>query len=394
MSVEQPGPASEAEPHADPIVSRGPGEDHAALDGEGEQGHTGQDPDDPDSDGRGPDDRVQDAHRQDGQTRRKPKREQRRRPKRVVDGWLILDKPIGLTSTEALGIVKRCYGAAKAGHAGTLDPLASGCLPLAFGEATKTVPYVFEGRKVYRFTVRWGAETDTDDAEGKVVATSDARPDIAAVEAALPSFIGRVEQVPPRYSAIKIDGARAYDLAREGEVVEMKSRVVEIDSLEIVGVPDADHLELETECGKGTYVRAIARDLGRMLGCYGHVSALRRLAVGPFDEEDFVTLDEVRASAEGREDAPALPELMLPVDTALAEMFELDVNRVEASRLLRGQSIIVRGRDLPPLRETIYATCAGRLVALGEVEQGAFVPRRVFHLAAQDTHRRVEVEEG
>ncbi|MFM9859846.1 tRNA pseudouridine(55) synthase TruB [Pseudoxanthobacter sp. M-2] len=380
MSVEEP--AAGAQPHVD-TTGRDGGDDHAVAHGEGEQAHAGSGTE-----------QADEGRAQDGQNRRRPKREQRRRPKRIVDGWLILDKPIGLTSTEALGIVKRCYGAAKAGHAGTLDPLASGCLPLAFGEATKTVPYVFEGRKVYRFTVRWGAETDTDDAEGKVVATSDARPDVAAVEAALPAFIGRVEQVPPRYSAIKIDGARAYDLAREGEVIEMKSRIVEIDSLEVVGVPDADHLELETECGKGTYVRAIARDLGRMLGCYGHVSALRRLAVGPFDEEDFVTLDEVRASAEGREDAPPLPELMLPVDTALAEMFELDVNRVEASRLLRGQSIIVRGRDLPPLGETIYATCAGRLVALGEVEQGALVPRRVFHLAAQDTHRRVEVDEG
>ena len=379
MSVEEP--AAEAQPHVD-TTGRDDSDDHAAAHGDGEPAHT-----------EGGTEPADDGRSQDGQNRRRPKREQRRRPKRIVDGWLILDKPIGLTSTEALGIVKRCYGAAKAGHAGTLDPLASGCLPLAFGEATKTVPYVFEGRKVYRFTVRWGAETDTDDAEGTVVATSDARPDVAAVEAALPAFIGRVEQVPPRYSAIKIDGARAYDLAREGEVIEMKSRIVEIDSLEIVGVPDADHLELETECGKGTYVRAIARDLGRMLGCYGHVSALRRLAVGPFDEEDFVTLDEVRASAEGREDAPPLPELMLPVDTALAEMFELDVNRVEASRLLRGQSIIVRGRDLPPLGETIYATCAGRLVALGEVEQGALVPRRVFHLAAQETHRRAEVEE-
>jgi len=329
-------------------------------------------------------------------SRRGPRREQRRRPKRIVDGWLILDKPVGLTSTEALGIVKRCYGAAKAGHAGTLDPLASGCLPLAFGEATKTVPFVFEGRKVYRFTVRWGAETDTDDAEGAVVARSDARPAPAAVAAVLPGFLGRIEQVPPRYSAIKIAGARAYDLAREGEVVEMASREVEIHRLDIVGVPDADHLELETECGKGTYVRAIARDLGRLLGCYGHVSALRRLVVGPFDEEDFVTLEEVReAAAEAQPNAPLpaeLTELMLPVETGLAELQELDVNRVEASRLLRGQSIIVRGRDLPPLGETIYATCAGRLVALGEVEQGSLVPRRVFHLAAGEQRSRDRAE--
>jgi tRNA pseudouridine55 synthase len=377
MNGEDPHVAAEAVPDID-ASGRDGGDDHAvpSSDAAGDSAASGPAGDHAAHDRRG-----------------KPRREQRRRPKRIVDGWLILDKPVGLTSTEALGIVKRCYGAAKAGHAGTLDPLASGCLPLAFGEATKTVPFVFEGRKVYRFTVRWGAETDTDDAEGAVVATSDARPDIAAVEAVLPAFLGRVEQVPPRYSAIKIAGERAYDLAREGEVVEMQPRVVEIDSLEIVGVPDADHLELETECGKGTYVRAIARDLGRRLGCYGHVSALRRLAVGPFDEEDFVTLEEVRAAAEGREDAPPLPELMLPVDTALADLFELDVNRVEAGRLLRGQSIIVRGRELPPVDETVYATCAGRLVALGEVEQGTFVPRRVFHLAAQETRSRAPMDE-
>lgn len=309
-----------------------------------------------------------------------------------INGWLILDKPVGMTSTQAVSRLKRIFNAKKAGHAGTLDPLASGILPVAFGEATKTVPFVQDGEKAYRFTVQWGVETDSDDADGKPVRTSERRPSPDQIAALLPEFTGTIMQTPPAYSAIKIAGERAYDLARDGEQVILQPRPVTIHSLEIVS-SSTDEAVLEAQCGKGTYVRAIARDLGRMLGCYGHVSALRRLAVGPFDEEDFVTLDEVRASAEGREDAPALPELMLPVDTALADLFELDVNRVEASRLLRGQSIIVRGRDLPPLGETSYATCAGRLVALGEVEQGAFVPRRVFHLAAQDTHRRVEVEE-
>lgn len=305
----------------------------------------------------------------------------RRRPRREINGWLILDKPLNMTSTEAVGAVKRVYQAAKAGHAGTLDPLASGALPIAFGEATKTVPYVVDGRKVYRFTVQWGTETDTDDAEGRAVATSDKRPARADVEALLPAFTGEIQQVPPQYSAIKIGGERAYDLARDGEVVEIAARPVEIYRLEIVGQPDADHIEIEAECGKGTYVRSLARDFGRALGCYGHVSALRRLVVGPFEEADLVPFDAVMQAAESDDPAAALAQLLRPVEVGLSELLEVAMSPVDASRLRRGQSVLLRGRGAPVETEAAYATSAGRLVALGSIEAGEFVPRRVFNAA-------------
>ena len=215
----------------------------------------------------------------------------RKRKGREVSGWVCLDKAVGQTSTAAVASVKRLFGAAKAGHAGTLDPLASGSLPIALGEATKTVPFVQDSRKIYRFTILWGAETDTDDAEGKVVATSERRPERDTLSALLPEFTGEIMQTPPAFSAVKIAGARAYDLAREGETVEIAERPVAIYRLDLVEMPDADHAVLEAECGKGTYVRALARDLGRRLGCFGHVVALRRLAVGPFDETAMVTLE-------------------------------------------------------------------------------------------------------
>src|SRR6478672_7649253 len=213
---------------------------------------------------------------------------QRRREKRDVHGWIVLDKPVGMTSTHAVSVIKRLFSARRAGHAGTLDPLATGALPIALGEATKTVPFVMDGRKLYQFTVRWGEERDTDDAEGRVIETSDQRPSSDAIKALLPSFTGSIQQVPPRYSAIKIEGERAYDLARDGETVELAARTVEIGSLRLVDVPDADHAVLEAECGKGTYVRSLARDLGRALGCFGHVSALRRAAVSPFGPESMI----------------------------------------------------------------------------------------------------------
>ena len=201
-------------------------------------------------------------------------------------------------------VVKRLYQAKRAGHAGTLDPLASGLLPIALGEATKTVPFVMDGRKTYRFTVRWGEERDTDDSEGRATANSDARPTPDAIRALLPRFTGTIEQVPPRYSAIKIDGERAYDLAREGKIVELASRPVDIHRLDIVETPDADHTVLAAECGKGTYVRAIARDMGRALGCYGHVSALRRTGVGQFQEADSAQLADLQAAAPAEERRP------------------------------------------------------------------------------------------
>jgi tRNA pseudouridine55 synthase len=306
---------------------------------------------------------------------------QRRREKRDVHGWIVLDKPVGMTSTHAVAVVKRLFSARRAGHAGTLDPLASGCLPIALGEATKTVSFVMEGRKSYTFTVRWGEERDTDDAEGRVATTSDRRPSRAAIEALLPRFTGTVTQVPPRYSAIKVEGERAYDLARDGEVVELKPRPVEIARLALRAVLDADHAVFEAECGKGTYVRALARDLGRALGCLGHVEALRRNAVGPFDEGKMISLEELTALCHRAAAGEAsFAEALLPVETALDDIPALAVSGADAARLQRGQAVIMRGRDAPILSGLVYVMASGRLVALAEAERGEIVPKRVFNL--------------
>jgi tRNA pseudouridine55 synthase len=296
-----------------------------------------------------------------------------------VSGWLIFDKPRGMTSTQVVSKVKRLYQAAKAGHAGTLDPLATGVLPLALGEATKTVPFVVEGSKQYRFTVRFGAETDTDDADGKVVASSKTRPTRAAIEAELPSFTGEIEQVPPRYSALKVDGARAYELARGDEDFELAARRVSIESLMLTDHPDPDHCVLETQCGKGTYVRALARDLGRALGTFGHVEQLRRTRVGPFGEERAITPSALEALAEsgGHE---ALMTALLPVETALCDIPALAVAGPDADRLRRGQPVLLRGRDAPIVEGTVYAMSRGMLVAVGEVSRGEFKPKRIFNL--------------
>ena len=284
-----------------------------------------------------------------------------------VDGWVILDKPVGMTSTHAVSRLKRLFNAKKAGHAGTLDPLASGLLPVAFGEATKTVPFVQDGMKAYRFTVRWGVETDTDDADGKPVETSDLRPAPDAIMELLPAFTGTILQTPPAYSALKIAGERAYDLARDGEVVTLAPRTVTIHSL--VFVEDGgDYGIFEASCGKGTYVRALARDLGRLLGCYGHIETLRRTRVGPYGEADLRTLDTV-----GEDPGAAL----LRIETALSELPSVIVDHSNAARLRRGQSLILRGRDAP-VSGPIYATCEGSVVATGLVEHGEMLPRRVF----------------
>jgi tRNA pseudouridine55 synthase len=314
--------------------------------------------------------------------RRSGKAQQFKREKYDVHGWVVLDKPVGMTSTHAVAVIKRLFSAKRAGHAGTLDPLASGCLPIALGDATKTVPFVMDGRKIYRFAIRWGEERDTDDAEGRVVELSDVRPTPDAIEARLPSFVGAIEQVPPRFSAIKIDGERAYDIARDGEEPELKPRVVNIDRLALIEMRDKDHSEFEAACGKGTYVRALARDLGRALGCFGHVAALRRIAVGPFAETDMISLEEVqalcnRASAgEG-----SLADVLFPVATALDDIPALAVSRADAARLQRGQAVLMRGRDAPVVRGTVYVTASGSLVALAEVDRGEIVPKRVFNLA-------------
>jgi tRNA pseudouridine55 synthase len=311
----------------------------------------------------------------------------KKRQKRDVHGWVVLDKPVGMTSTHAVAVIKRLFSAKRAGHAGTLDPLASGCLPIALGEATKTVPFVFDGRKTYVFTVRWGEERDTDDAEGRIVNTNDGRPEAAAIQALLPRFVGTIEQVPPRFSAVKIDGERAYDLAREGETVEIAPRAVTIYRLDLVETPDPDHAVLAAECGKGTYVRSLARDLGRALGVFGHVSALRRSRVSPFMERDMISLERLEslchraAAGEGN-----LADLLLPVETALDDIPALAVSPADAARLNRGQAVLLRGRDAAVIRGTVQVASSGQLVAIAEVDRGEIVPKRVFNLNGVTGH--------
>ncbi|MEZ5889835.1 MAG: tRNA pseudouridine(55) synthase TruB [Xanthobacteraceae bacterium] len=324
---------------------------------------------------------------------RRDRHEQKKADKRDVHGWLVLDKPVGMTSTHAVSVVKRLFSAKRAGHAGTLDPLASGCLPIALGEATKTVMYVMDGRKHYRFTVRWGEERDTDDAEGRVAATSEERPSDEAIRALLPRFTGTIEQVPPRFSAIKIEGERAYDIARDGEAVELKARPIEIHRLELLGMPDADHADFTAECGKGAYVRALARDLGRALGCYGHVCALRRTAVGPFAEADMIPLVQLEALCNRAAVGEAnLADALLPVSTALDDIPALAVSRADAAKLQRGHAVLMRGRDAPIVHGTIYVTVAGQLIALAEMDRGEIVPKRVFNLAG--LHGRAGRQQG
>jgi tRNA pseudouridine55 synthase len=304
----------------------------------------------------------------------------RRRKGLPIHGWLVFDKPQGLTSTQAVTRVRHLYGAAKAGHAGTLDPLATGVLPIAFGEATKTVPFAVDGSKQYRFTVRFGSGTDTDDAEGQVVATSDWRPTRAEIEAALPRFVGEISQVPPRFSALKVAGSRAYDLARDDQEFELAPRQALVASLTLVDMPDPDHCVIDAECGKGTYVRALARDLGLALHTVAHVAALRRTRVGAFTEGNAISLaklEELGHSAAGRD---ALLSVLRPVETALDDIPALAISGQDAARLKRGQPVLIRGRDAPILKGPVYATSRGTLVAVGEVSQGELRPTRVFNL--------------
>ncbi|WP_274423734.1 tRNA pseudouridine(55) synthase TruB [Chelativorans sp. YIM 93263] len=303
---------------------------------------------------------------------------------RPVSGWLVLDKPAGMGSTEAVSKAKWLFGAQKAGHAGTLDPLASGMLPIALGEATKTVPYVMEGAKVYRFTVAWGEERTTDDLEGPVVESSEKRPTEADIRALLPRYTGLVMQKPPQFSAIKIGGERAYDLAREGEAIEIPAREVEIGRLDLVSVPEPGNAVFEVECGKGTYVRSIARDMGRDLGCYGHVAELRRTEVYPFETAQLVPLKELDDAASEAEDQDArfaaLDPYLLDTAAALDGVPEIGLSDDAAARLRLGNSVIVRGRDAPVEAPEAWASARGRLVAIGMVEAGMFKPKRVFSI--------------
>ncbi len=307
----------------------------------------------------------------------------RRRKGAAIDGWLALDKPKGLTSTQALGRVRWLFGARKAGHGGTLDPLATGVLPIAFGEATKTVAFLMEWRKTYRFTVIWGVETDTDDAEGAAVAQSEVRPTPQEIEALLPRFTGTISQVPPKFSAIKINGQRAYDLARQGGEPEMHPRDIVIDTLTLIATDAPDRATFEAVCGKGTYVRALARDMGRALGTHGHIIGLRRTRLGRFCDDTMISLErleELRHIGAGRE---AFEALLLPVETALDDIPALAIDKDDAVRLRSGQPIIVRGANAPVNCGAAYAVCRGTLVALGEIRRGEMHPTRVFNAPQQ-----------
>jgi tRNA pseudouridine55 synthase len=307
----------------------------------------------------------------------------RRKKGDAISGWICLDKPYDLTSTSAVSRVRRAFNAQKAGHAGTLDPLATGILPLALGEATKTVPFLMDADKAYRFTIQWGRNTTTLDREGETTATSDVRPSREQVEAALPAFVGEVDQIPPNFSAIKVDGERAYDLARDGVEFELATRKVTIHALRVVEVPDADHIVLEMDCGKGTYVRAVARDLAAALGTCGHVSQLRRTRVGRFGEDAAISLETLEnLSYEAR-----LSEALLPVETALDDIPALAVTDEDAFRLAQGRAIVLLPRqvetlkaELTPGDRTVSAMSGERLVALCEMRAGKLNPVRVFQL--------------
>jgi tRNA pseudouridine55 synthase len=293
-----------------------------------------------------------------------------KRLKREVSGWLVLDKPYDMTSTQAVGKVRWLFGAKKAGHAGTLDPLATGILPIALGEATKTVPAIQDGNKVYRFAIKWGEETTTDDAEGTVSHRSSVRPTSDQIRSALPTFTGEIMQTPPAFSAIKVDGERAYDLARAGETVELQPRPVYIESLQLIE-HTTEISRLEMTCEKGTYVRALARDLARHLGTRGHVIELRRAAVGPFTEARSVTLEALEAAADR-------DSLLLPVSAGLSLLPEIRLTPEQVSAVRHGNPVLLGGASAPIALDSAWASSAGIAVALGRVEAGMFKPQRVI----------------
>lgn len=310
----------------------------------------------------------------------------RRRKGIPIHGWLILDKPLGPSSSGCVGKLKWLTGAQKVGHGGTLDPLASGVLPIAFGEATKTSSYAMDGSKTYEFDVTWGSSTATCDTEGDVIATSDIRPKEVQITDALPKFIGEIDQIPPKYSAIKVDGKRAYELARKGEDVDIKSRPVTIQDLRLVKVIDPDTASFEVDCGKGTYVRSLARDLALHLGCEGHISRLRRTAVGPFHIEKSVTLAAFEEN-EGENAASLLTQYLLSVETVLDDIPALALTDQEARKLRHGQGIpVLPVAQRSPLRDgkisqgdVVQVMANGSLVALARIAGGEIRPVRVMN---------------
>lgn len=298
----------------------------------------------------------------------------RARKGRDVSGWLVIDKPAGMTSTAVVNKVRWAYSAKKAGHAGTLDPEATGVLAVALGEATKTVPYITDALKAYRFVVRLGQATNTDDAEGEVIATSDLRPSDDEIKAALGAFVGDIMQVPPQFSAVKIDGERAYKRARDGEEMDLAARPLWVEELVLTDRPDADHVELEMTCGKGGYVRSIARDLGKALGCHGHVVHLRRLWSGPFVVEEGITLDAIEAQAK----SPDLDAHLRPVEDGLDELPRMSCSPEAAARLRHGNPGLVIGSNVE-YGEEAWAALDGVAVAVGIFKAGALHPTRVFN---------------
>jgi len=307
----------------------------------------------------------------------------RRKRGKPVHGWICLDKPLEMGSTQAVSRVRRLFDAAKAGHAGTLDPLASGILPIALGEATKTVPFMMDAQKIYRFVIAWGASTTTQDREGEIIARSDVRPSPEQVAAALPAFVGEIDQVPPAFSAIKVDGVRAYDLARDGETVELKSRRVVIHEAAITALPDGDHVEITVRTGKGVYIRSLARDLALALGAQGHVSVLRRERVGPFSLENAVGLEFL----EDLVHRGAASEGLLPITTALDDIPDLAVTEEDAFRLRQGRSIVLLPRQMEALKarlspgsDIVSAVQGNEPVALCSLQAGRLAPDRVFNL--------------
>lgn len=298
---------------------------------------------------------------------------QPKRVKRAISGWVVLDKPFNMTSTQAVGKVRWLFGAAKAGHAGTLDPLATGILPIALGEATKAVPQVQDGTKVYRFAIRWGSATTTDDAEGSVVATSDHRPDRSALDAVLPQFVGTILQRPPIFSALKVDGERAYDLARAGEAVDLAPRPIAVDAIAVIE-HGAEQSVLQVTCGKGTYVRALARDIAEALGTRGHVVLLHRAAVGPFSDAAAVTIEMLEA-VEG----PARDALLSPVAAGFGALPEVRLDAQQANAVRHGNAVLLVGQGAPVRLDECWASFGGDVLATGAVAYGQFQPKRVFN---------------
>lgn len=298
----------------------------------------------------------------------------RKRKGRDISGWLVVDKPAGLTSTAVVNKVRWAFDAKKAGHAGTLDPEATGVLAVALGEATKTIPYITDALKAYRFTVRFGQSTNTDDGEGEVIAQSDARPTDDEITEGLSRFIGEIEQVPPQFSAVKIDGQRAYKLAREGEEMDLAARPLWVEELLLTDRPDKDHAVLEMTCGKGGYVRSIARDLGQVLGCYGHVVALRRVWSGPFDVENGMTLEQLDTLAR----TPELDAHVRPLEVGLVDLPELRCTPEGAARLRNGNPGMVLAANVE-YGDDCWASLEGRAVAVGTYKAGEVHPSRVFN---------------